>query len=81
MMLCVKQYLVYHNKVETTQTYNIEKIVCYQDAKGNNLAREWWYHGLGTLRHANITSYVDFTQNVMDRFDQKDHEIHFRELA
>jgi hypothetical protein len=44
-------------------------------------SHEWWYHGLVTLGHANITSYVDFTQNLMDRFDQKDPEIHFRELA
>lgn len=24
-------------------------------------AHEWWYHGLVTLGHASITSYVDFT--------------------
>jgi hypothetical protein len=44
-------------------------------------AHEWWYHGLVTLGHASITSYVDFTQRLMDRFDKKDPEIHFRELA
>jgi hypothetical protein len=44
-------------------------------------AHEWWYHGLVKLGHSNITSYVDFTQNLMDRFDQKDSEIHLRELA
>jgi hypothetical protein len=44
-------------------------------------AHEWWYHGLVTLGHANITSYVDFTHSLMDRFDKKDLEIHFRELA
>jgi hypothetical protein len=44
-------------------------------------AHEWWYHGLVTLGHTNITSYVDFTQSLMDRFDKKDPEIHFRELA
>jgi hypothetical protein len=43
-------------------------------------AHKWWYHGLVTLGHANITSYVDFTQNLMNKFDQKDPEIHFREL-
>jgi hypothetical protein len=42
---------------------------------------EWWYHGMVTLGHANITSYVDFTQILMDKFDKKDPEIHFRELA
>jgi hypothetical protein len=44
-------------------------------------AHEWWHHGLVTLGHANITSYVEFTQRVMDRFERKDPEIHFRELA
>jgi hypothetical protein len=44
-------------------------------------AHEWWYHGLVTLGHANITSYEDFTQRLMEIFDKKDPEIHFRELA
>jgi hypothetical protein len=44
-------------------------------------AHEWWYHGLVTLGHASITSYVEFTQRLMDRFDRKDPEISFRELA
>jgi hypothetical protein len=44
-------------------------------------AHEWWHHGLVTLGHANITSYVEFTQRVMDRFERKDPEIHFSELA
>jgi hypothetical protein len=43
-------------------------------------AHEWWYHGLVTLGHSNITSYVEFTQRLMDRFDRKDPEI-FCELA
>ena len=44
-------------------------------------AHEWWYHGLVTLGHSSITSYLDFTQRLIDRFDRKDPEIHFRELA
>ena len=44
-------------------------------------AHEWWYHGLVTLGHASITSYLEFTQRLIERFDQKDPEIHFRELA
>lgn len=32
------------------------------------------------LGHANITSYVDFTQRLIDRFYQKEPDIHFREL-
>jgi len=44
-------------------------------------AHEWWYHGLVTLGHLGITSYLYFTQRIIERFDKKDLEIHFRELA
>jgi hypothetical protein len=44
-------------------------------------SHKWWYHGLVTLGHATITSYLDFTQKLMDRFDKKDPELHFRELV
>ena len=44
-------------------------------------AHEWWYHGLVTLGHNTITSYPDFTQRLIERFDRKDPEVHFRELA
>jgi hypothetical protein len=44
-------------------------------------AHKWWYHGLVTLGHATITSYLDFTQRLMERFDRKYLELHFRELA
>jgi hypothetical protein len=44
-------------------------------------ACEWWYHGLVTLGHSRITSYREFIDRLMDRFDRKDPEIHFRDLA
>jgi hypothetical protein len=44
-------------------------------------AHEWWYHGLVTLGHARVISYLDFTQRLIERFDRKDPELHFRELA
>ena len=44
-------------------------------------AHEWWYHGLVTLGRAGITSYLDFTQRLIERFDKKDPELHFREMA
>jgi hypothetical protein len=44
-------------------------------------AHEWWYYGLVTLVHSRITSYREFTDRLMDRFDRKDPEIHFRDLA
>jgi hypothetical protein len=44
-------------------------------------AHEWWDHELLTLGHSIITSYEDFTHRLMDSFDRKDPEIHFRELV
>jgi uncharacterized protein with HEPN domain len=37
-----------------------------------------WASDIG---HTSITSYEDFTQRLMDRFNKKDPEIHFKELA
>ena len=34
-----------------------------------------------TLGHNTISSYNDFTQRLMERFDKRDLEIHFRELS
>jgi hypothetical protein len=44
-------------------------------------AHDWWYHGMSTLGHNPITSYLEFTQRLIDRFDQGDPKIHFRELT
>jgi hypothetical protein len=44
-------------------------------------AHEWWYHRLVTFGHIRTTSYREFTDRIMDRFDRKDPEIHFRDLA
>jgi hypothetical protein len=44
-------------------------------------AHDWWYHGLTTLGHNQITSYTEFTQRLIDRFDQGDLELPFRELT
>jgi hypothetical protein len=44
-------------------------------------AHEWWYHGLVTLGHNCITSYREFIERLMDRFDRRDTEIHFKDLA
>jgi len=43
-------------------------------------AHEWWYYVLVTLGHVSITSYLDITEKLMERFDRKDMELHFREL-
>lgn len=45
------------------------------------VAHEWWYHGLVTLGHNLITTYADFTNKLIERFDTRDLEVKFRELA
>jgi hypothetical protein len=49
----------------------------YLDGK----AYDWWYHGLTTLGHNQIVTYTEFMQRLIDRFDQGDPELHFRELT
>jgi hypothetical protein len=44
-------------------------------------AHDWWYHGLTTLGYNQIVTYTEFTQRLIDRFDQGDTELHFRELT
>jgi hypothetical protein len=44
-------------------------------------AHDWRYHGLTTLGHNQITAYTEFTQSLIDIFDQGDLELHFRELT
>jgi hypothetical protein len=42
-------------------------------------AHEWWFHGITTLGHGRITSYQEFTQRLIDRFDRGDPDRRFRE--
>jgi hypothetical protein len=44
-------------------------------------AREWWFYGITTLVHGCTTSYQEFTQRLIDRFDKGDPNRHFRELT
>ena len=60
-----------------TETYAIKLATLHL----NGEAHEWWHHGLVTLGRNTIHSYGEFTQKLMERFDRKDPEIHFRELA
>ena len=60
-----------------TGTYAIKLATLHLDGD----AHEWWYHGLVTLGHNTIHSCREFTQKLMERFDRKDPEIYFRELA
>jgi hypothetical protein len=44
-------------------------------------AHEWWYHGLVTLDHSRITSYLEFTKQLMKGFDRRDPVLQFRDLT
>jgi hypothetical protein len=44
-------------------------------------AHEWWHYGLVTMGHSHITSYLEFTKRIMDKFDRRDPMIHFRDLS
>ena len=44
-------------------------------------AHEWWQHGMTTLGHASIISYIEFTQRLIEIFDRKDLEMYFWELT
>ena len=44
-------------------------------------AHDWWYHGMTTLGHAHVITYVEFTGRLVHRFDRKDPGIFFKELA
>ena len=44
-------------------------------------AQDWWFHGMVTLGHSTVTTYVEFTWRLIERFDRRDPEEHFVELT
>ena len=42
---------------------------------------DWWFHGMKTLGHDQVVTYEEFTKKLTERFDQRDHDISFRDLA
>ena len=47
----------------------------------NGKAHDWWFHGMTTLGHEHVTSYIDFTQRLIEKFDREGPELHFMELT
>lgn len=47
----------------------------------DGIEHEWWYHGLVTLGHYLITTYNEFTNELIERFDKRDLELHLTELT
>ena len=43
-------------------------------------AHNWWHHGIITLGHKSITTYGEFTQKLISRFNQKEPKWYFQDL-
>ena len=44
-------------------------------------ASDWWFHGLRNLVHDTVTTYEEFTIRLVCRFDRRDHDMSFMDLA
>ena len=44
-------------------------------------AYDWWHHRLVIQDHGLITSYETFSSKLITRFDRKDIEVYYRDLA
>ena len=42
---------------------------------------DWWTHGMITLKHNQVTTYQEFVDRLIERFDKKNLEVYFWELA
>ena len=45
------------------------------------VAHEWWHHGTITLGYDQIKTYAEFKERLIERFDGKDSELNFKDLA
>lgn len=45
------------------------------------MAYDWWHYGLVTQGHELLRSYRDFNDRLIARFDRKDVELYYRDLA
>jgi hypothetical protein len=68
---------MYYKLNQMTKTKDISFTTPHLESE----AHKWWHHGLVTLGHSHITSYMEFTEILMDRFDRRDPQIHFRDLV
>ena len=44
-------------------------------------AHDCWFHGIYTLGHANVTTYLEFIRRFVERFDRRDSKAPFISLA
>ena len=65
-------------KVDTYFPLNLmpeEEAIKYATIHLDGPAHEWWHHGMVTLGHNQITSYEEFTEKLIERFDTRDLEL------
>ena len=58
-----------------------EEAIKYVTIHLDGLADEQQHYGMVTFRHNQITSCEEFTKKLIERFDTKDPELQFKELA
>ena len=44
-------------------------------------ASDWWFHGIRSLGHYHILCYEGLSNALMEKFERKDLELPFKELA
>ena len=44
-------------------------------------AIDWWFHGMQKLIHDQVVTYEEFTRKLTERFNWRDPDIYFRDLA
>ena len=44
-------------------------------------ASDWWFHGIRTMGDYHILSYEGLSNTLMERFERKYLELHFKELT
>jgi hypothetical protein len=59
---------MYYNLNQMSKTKAINFATLHLEGE----AHELWHHGLLTLGHNHITSYREFIERLMDRFDRRD---------
>lgn len=64
----VEKMDTYFQRNQMTELETIKMATLHMEGEAHN----WWFHGLATLGHVNVTSYEDFTRRVVEHFDQRE---------
>ena len=59
----------------------LEEAIKFSALHLEGIAHEWWHHGTITFGHDQIKTYAEFIERLIERFDGKDPERNFKDLA